>query len=62
MLNFRMKPVHIAIAAAGLAAGAYFVLGGRSSADALEYVSWSKALEIARSEKKPILLNFGGPW
>jgi hypothetical protein len=56
-----MKPAHIAAIVAVVGIGAY-LLHSRSSAGALDYVSWEQAIEKARSEKKPILLNFGGPW
>jgi thioredoxin-related protein len=45
------------------AAGAYYILSGRSSSEALAYQhDWSKAREEALREKKPIILFFGGPW
>ena len=49
----------VRLAAVGLGA---LLLGGCSSGDALEYVSWAKARERSREEKKPILIIFGGPW
>ncbi|MCI0652026.1 MAG: thioredoxin family protein [Planctomycetes bacterium] len=38
-------------------------LAARGGAGALDYVgSWEEARELAAELKKPILLNFGGPW
>jgi PBP1b-binding outer membrane lipoprotein LpoB len=54
-------PMKTAVRLAAVALGA-LLLGGCSSGDALEYVSWARARERSREEKKPILINFGGPW
>ncbi len=47
-----------------LVAGSYFFSSSKDSqAEGLRYFSdFSEALAEARSTKKPILLNFGGPW
>ncbi len=55
----KIVPVRVAAGACILAA---LGIAGCSSGDGLDYVSWAKAEEQARSEKKPILIVFGGPW
>jgi len=51
-----MRITMLATAAAALLAA------GCTSGNGLEYVPYANALERARAEKKPILINFGGPW
>ena len=56
----RGGPVLCIVVAAGLGLWLYNRSSGGSSLDYTD--DWAKAKETAKAEKKPILLNFGGPW
>ena len=46
-----------------LGAGGWGVYSYASRTDTLDYMTdWSEALQRAKASRKPILLNFGGPW
>jgi hypothetical protein len=55
-----MKPYQLILFAAALAGGLFLYYG--LPADAVGYVPWDQALQRAKAERKPIFLNFGGPW
>jgi len=58
MKHFRGIPV---VAGGALLLGLFS--GGCDGGGGLNYVhGWKTALETARSDAKPILLNFGGSW
>ena len=56
----RGRPILCIVVAAGLGLWLYNRFSGGSSLDYTD--DWAKAKETAKAEKKPILLNFGGPW
>ena len=58
-----MQPRAVMIGALILGVGAVFVFSSsQSSGESNYFTDWNKALAEARTEEKPILLNFGGPW
>ena len=58
-----MKSGTLFLVAVGLIAGMYYFSTSGSRADGLQYSSdFSQALQDARTDRKPILLNFGGSW